>query len=127
MSLWLFTLLPACGQQTSAQRDRALEAARARADHAAHCLNLTAAIASLPAGPVRDRAVERDLDRITPDLASRWVPAWKHAAEEAELSAQDAARTLSRNGAAIADAAAVDRFTDEAIECGSEVDGLLHE
>ncbi|MEP7005536.1 MAG: hypothetical protein ABI810_06110 [Sphingomonas bacterium] len=124
----LGVLLGACGKSSDASSpDLALEAALARAYHAARCEQLTAAIAALPPGPTRDRAAELDLGEITPELAARWVPVWKRAALAAKLSAEDSARTLSGNAVLIDGPAALDKVADEAFECGSEVDVPPHD
>lgn len=125
--LALCVLLGACGERSgAASPDPALEVALARADHAARCLQLTTAIAALPPGLLRERAEELDLARITPQLASRWVPVWNRAAQNAKLSTQDAASTLRGSAVAMIDTRLLDTLTDEAFECGSEADMPLH-
>jgi len=124
----LCILLCACGRSSDeSSPDLALEAALARADHSARCLQLSTAIAALPPGLTRERANELDLSRITPELASRWDPVWKRAARNAKLSEEDAARALSGGVVVIDTPKALDALADEAFECGSEVDGQVHD
>lgn len=122
-ALVLCATLHGCGRGAPASSpDLALTAARARADHAAHCLNLTSAIASLPAGHLRNQAADLGLARITPELASRWMPVWKRAATDAHLTPADAEARLHENAVAVRDDADLDRLVDDAFECGSTVD-----